>query len=283
MRIDQLDFRLLRYFTVVAEELHFGRAAARLGIAQPPLSQQIKRLEKLVGVELFQRTSRRVALTDAGTTLLVATERVMKEMLRAADEAKAVALGQSGTLTVGYVHLAMLALLPSLIRTFLKQHPHVRMTMHGVPTSTQLEMLRGGAIDVAFGSEVEPATGLAIHKRWVEPLVYVRPRSRAAEAYGLILIPRQQSPHLYDCILEEAQALEVGTTVIQESDSWHSVVSLVGAGLGYTIAPDTVRRYRVPGVQYQSLKARARKVSVSLVTRDERLSPALQAFVELAR
>ena len=280
---DRLDFRLLRYFSVVAEELHFGRAAARLGIAQPPLSQHIKRLEQLVGVVLFQRTSRRVVLTDAGATLLAATQRVMQEVARGLREAEAVASGQSGALTIGYVHLAMSLFLPSLIRTFRAQHPQIRLTMHGLPTSTQLERLRAGELDAAFGSEVESASGLMIHKRWAEPLVLVRPQSRTVNADGFIFIPRVQTPHLYDRILETARELEINATVVQEADSWHSVASLVAAGLGFTIAPRTIRSYRIPGLKYESLAGRAPDVSVALITRAARLSPALQAFVKQAR
>jgi DNA-binding transcriptional LysR family regulator len=280
---DRLDFRLLRYFAVVAEELHFGRAAARLGIAQPPLSQHIKRLEQVVGMELFQRTSRRVTLTDAGATLLAATQRAAQEVARGLDAAEAVASGQAGRLSIGYAHLAMPLLLPSLIRAFRKQHPSVRLTLHGVPTSTQLELLRTAELDAAFATDVEPGAGLVIHRRWVEPLIHVRPRSGTVEAEGLVLFPRPQAPHLYDRIVAIANEMGISSTVGQEADSWYSVASLVAAGLGVTIAPQTIKRYRVPGLEYQSLGRRPPEVSVALVTRAERFSSALQAFVDQAR
>lgn len=280
---DRLDFRLLRYFSVVAEELHFGRAAAQLGIAQPPLSQHIKRLEQLVGLELFQRTSRRVALTGAGATLLAATQRAIQEVSRGLQAAEAVASGEAGALSIGYAHVPMSFLLPSLIRAFRKQHPQIRLTLHGVPTSTQLDMLHAEALDAAFATDVQPGPGLMIHRRWTEPLVYVRPQSRTTDADDLVLFPRAQAPHLHDRIVAIAKDLGISSTVVQEADSWYSTASLVAAGLGSTIAPRSIRRYRIPGLEYQSLGRRTPKVSVALITRAERLSPALQAFVEQVR
>lgn len=278
---DRLDFRLLRYFSVVAEELHFGRAAARLGISQPPLSQHIKRLEQIVGVQLFQRTSRRVALTDAGVTLLAATQGAIREVGRGLQAAEAVASGQTGALTIGYVHVAMSLFLPSLIRVFRKQHPQIRLTLHSAPTTAQMELLQAGTLDAVFVTDIGPGPGLVIHRQWAEPLVYVRPASRIVEADDLVLFPRRHVPHLYDRIVAIAKTMGISSSVVQEGDTWHTIASLVAAGLGSTIAPNSVRRYRVPGLEYHSLKDQ--HVSVVLITRAEALSPALQAFLGQAR
>src|SRR3712207_6662350 len=147
-RYDTMELRHLRYFVAVAEELHFGRAAARLGIAQPPLSAQIRRLEELLGARLLERTSRSVALTEAGRAFLATSRDVLAQLARGAEAARLLERGELGTLTIGYVPTLALELLPGIIRDFGRRHPGVRLCLREMSTAPQLEALRAGSIDV---------------------------------------------------------------------------------------------------------------------------------------
>ncbi len=280
-----VDLRLLRYFRVVAEELHFGKAAARLGIAQPPLSQQIKRLESLTGVQLFERTSRSVKLTDAGAVLLDAARRATSELGKGVTDAQAIASGQRGSLTIGYVGLAMTSFLPSLLRRFLADRPEIRLTLHGQATAPQLAALESGAMDAGFVTDLAESDRFVAHARWNEALMIVESKQppKASATQQLVLFPPHQAQPLYDKIIGIARDLGRSTTIVQQAESWYSISSLVASGLGFTIAPEGVRRYRIPGLKYTPLPKRAPNVSILLATRRGVLAPALCSFVDHVR
>src|SRR3954469_15451673 len=145
-----IELRHLRYFVAVAEELHFGRAARRLGITQPPLSLQIQRLEAELGVGLFERTKRRVQLTPAGRTLLEESRNVIAEFSGALDATRRAALGETGSLTVAFAASVMFLSLPKIIRRFREQFPGVRLELPELSTGLQIAALRTGDIDVGF-------------------------------------------------------------------------------------------------------------------------------------
>src|SRR4051812_1647197 len=147
---DNIELRHLRYFVAVAEELHFGRAAKRLGIAQPPLSLQIQRLEAELGVALFERTSRRVELTAAGHALLEDGKRVIEDFYSATDAARRAARGETGSLTVAFAASVMFLSLPKIIRRFREQFPSVRLELRELSTGLQIAALRRGDLDIGF-------------------------------------------------------------------------------------------------------------------------------------
>src|SRR5690606_38487057 len=146
----RLQLRGLRYFVAVAEELHFGRAAARLGIAQPPLSQQIQRLERLIGASLFDRSRRQVRLTDAGRVLLAECQRVFGSVYDALEATRRAARGESGTVSVAFAASVMFHTLPTMVREFRERFPDIWLEMGALPTALQLSALRAGELDVAF-------------------------------------------------------------------------------------------------------------------------------------
>src|SRR4051812_18327058 len=148
--IENIELRHLRYFVAVAEELHFGRAARRLGIAQPPLSLQIQRLEAELGVSLFDRTSRRVELTPAGHTLLEEGKRVIENFYSATDAARRAARGETGSLTGAFAASVMFLSLPKIIRRFRDEFPGVRLELRELPTGMQIAALRTGDLDIGF-------------------------------------------------------------------------------------------------------------------------------------
>jgi DNA-binding transcriptional LysR family regulator len=150
--IPPLEIRPLRYFAVLADELHFGSASAKLRIAQPALSQAIRRLESRPGFALFTRTSRKVELTRQGASFLASTQRIFGELRRGVEAGREIAAGRIGSVTIGHTVLAMVTVLPVVLRRFRERHPLVRLTMRELPSATQIEDLRAGYLDVAMVS-----------------------------------------------------------------------------------------------------------------------------------
>ena len=146
---ESVELRHLRYFVAVAEELHFGRAARRLRIAQPPLSQQIARLESLVGHPLFERRPR-VALTEPGRVLLAVARRTLAQVAQGIDATRRAGRGESGVLTVGFAASAMLTAMPHVFHSFRARSPAVELRLREMSTSAQLDALRAGFLDVGF-------------------------------------------------------------------------------------------------------------------------------------
>src|SRR5580698_2852488 len=136
-----IELRHLRYFVAVAEELHFGRAALRLHLAQPPLSQQIRKLEEMLGYPLFERTSSSVSLTAAGTVFLDRARRTLRNIQRDIEETQSIGRGEVGSLHIGFVGSAMLTTLPTIFRTYREAHPRVRLHLHESFTSRVIEGL----------------------------------------------------------------------------------------------------------------------------------------------
>lgn len=172
-----MEVRHLRYFQVVARELHFGRAAAQLGMAQPPLSQQIRRLEELLGVMLLHRTSRRVTLTDAGAVLLEACDRVLQAMDGALDATRRAAEGETGRIAVAFASSVMFQTLPSLLRAFGNRYPEVVLELRELPTGLQLAALQAGELDVGFVREPPVTPGVELETVMREPLVVAMARA----------------------------------------------------------------------------------------------------------
>src|SRR5215470_6506561 len=175
MNIDNLELRHLRYFVAVAEELHFGRAAQRLRIAQPPLSQQIRKLEEVVGHPLFLRTSRRVKLTAAGEELLRRAQQTLRKIAEDLHSTQRVGRGEVGTLTVGYIPTFMLTVFPQLLNTYRKQFPQVELRLREFYTSGLLRSLRDGTTDIGFTRDAGSEEGLHTELLLPEPYVAVVP------------------------------------------------------------------------------------------------------------
>src|ERR1700748_302361 len=151
-----IELKHLRYFVAVAEELHFGRAAERLHLAQPPLSQQIRKLEELLGYPLFTRTSRSVTLTTAGEALLQRARRTLRNVQRDLEETRSIGRGDVGSLHIGFIGSAVLSTLPGIIRNYREVHPSVRLHLHESFTSMVLEGLENGSLDAGILRDSDP-------------------------------------------------------------------------------------------------------------------------------
>ena len=288
----QLELRHLRYFRVVVEELHFGRAAARLAVAQPTISVQIKQLEARVGARLFERHTRQVSLTDAGRTLDEAARRILRDVDTAVEATREVHAGHAGVLRVGFGPTLMLSTLAHVVRAYRQRHPGVRIDLREMPTSEQLTALLRGDLDVGFvrGADADPRLHVELFAR--EPLLIAlhvdHPGAGAARVPlaslahdPWVLFPRAIAPRLHEQVIRLCRQAGFTPNVVQESREVYTTVGLVGAGVGVTIVPDTVRRMSRTGVVYKSIPRAS--VRLSMVRPSGPVRPVVEAFLATAR
>ena len=291
---DRLELRHLRYFIAVAEELHFGRAARRLGITQPPLSLQIQRLEAELGVRLFERTNRRVELTPGGRALLAEGRHVLADFDNAANAARRAARGETGSLTVSFAASVMFLSLPRIIRRFRAQFPSVRLELRELPTGSQIIALRNGELDIGFLREPPPDAELTTETVMREELLLAlskrhvlasRKRLRLIDVANedFVLFPRDLAPGLHAHVLAVCAEAGVRPRIVQTSRELYTTVSLVEAGLGVTIIPASVRQMGWRGVRYYPIRSPSAVTRIDAAWRSDNASPILPAFLEIAR
>jgi DNA-binding transcriptional LysR family regulator len=287
-----MELRHLRYFVAVAEELHFGRAAARLGIAQPPLSQQIRQLERELDVELFARVGRRVGLTAAGRIYLGEAREILHRVERAGIAARRAARGETGALAVGVVPSATYGLMPRVFRTFRARHPDVAFSVAVLSSGRQVEGLRAGQLQLGF---VRPPFGdetLAAETVHEEPVAVVLPTGHPLAARRalplarlaaepLVLFPRDPRPSWYDFVLGLCRGAGFEPTVAQEAADLATAMALVAAGIGVTVVPASVKDLRRSGVEYRDLDPAPRTRLVAL--RRPEPDPVVQRFLAVVR
>lgn len=291
----EIGLRQLACFVAVAEDLHFGRAAQRLNIAQPPLSQQIARLEKNLGCRLFHRTSRHAELTEAGQVLLQFAKPVLAHVDRALDETRRAARGETGSLSVGFPASLSLSFLPRLVSIHRKRYPEVSLRLNELVTTSQLQALAKGTIDIGFLREMQPESRTFVTELVLEErLVALLPRSHPLATHsrlplsamakeGFVLFPRAAGPEFYDKIVSACQSAGFQPRVIQEAVEWHSIVALVGAGIGVSLTPESIRRLRWPSVVCRTITPGVYSTKVFLCFLRGKISPIMQNFVSLVR
>lgn len=288
-----MELRHLRYFVAVAEELHFGRAAERVGIAQPPLSQQIQKLEREMGVRLFVRTKRRVELTHPGQVFLAEARRTLAQAEHAVEAARRAERGEVGRLAVGFVGSSTYTVLPPVLRAFRRQHPGVELTLRELTTAQQLEAVRRGEIDVGFVRTPAPDGQLAQRVLIEEEFVVALPRShpsarrrrvalRDLRGDAFILYPRALAAGLYDRVVSACQQSGFSPRVIQETTQVPVMVSLVASGLGVAVVPACVQALRWNNVVYRLLCEPKPRTNIALVWRrnSEAESAPLRHFLQ---
>ncbi|HEP8404998.1 TPA: LysR family transcriptional regulator [Pseudomonas aeruginosa] len=290
-----MELRHLRYFIAVAEELHFGRAAERLGISQPPLSQQIQALEEEIGARLFERTNRRVELTDAGRLFLDESRQVLAQVDKAVLLARRAHLGELGELKIGFTSSApFTSTIPSSIHAFRKAYPDVHLDLQEMSSRQVLKALLEESLQVGV---IRPlALPDAVH--WVElfrePLVAVlradHPLAAGSED-GLaiaalaeepfLFFPRSYGTGLYDQVIALTRQAGFSPRIAQEASEAMTIIGLVSAGLGVSILPASFRRTRVDGVVYRTLSDPEATTAVWLVRRQNEGSPLALSFIDL--
>lgn len=288
-----MELRHLHYFIAVAEELNFSRAADRLHIAQPPLSQQIRHLERELGFALFHRTKRSVQLTEAGQGFLEAAYKLLQNLEQAIQAGRQISRGERGQLVVGFVSSAAYNVLPPILQSFRKAVPNVALELRELTTVQQLAWLAEGQIDIGFVRPPVAESGIEAEIILQEPLIAALPeahplcqrsqismRSLANEPF--ILFPRALAPGLHDPIISLCQQHGFSPTVVQEAIQMQTIVSLVAAEMGVAIVPASLQNLQRKGVVYKPFRHKTPLVEVALIWRSQP-SAAVQQFLGIVR
>jgi DNA-binding transcriptional LysR family regulator len=296
-----IELRHFRYFIAVAEEGHITRAAERLGIQQPPLSQLIKSIERDLDVQLFRRKSRGVELTDAGRAFLDNARATLAQLHRTVETTRRTARGEQGRISVAYSSsLALHPLVPRIIREFKNAYPLVGVTLtEGFPDDL-VERMRSDQLDIAFiGTSIADPTGLAVYPLLEEPMVVALPVCHPlAERSGGTPLPLKAlaeevfipfgRPHgaltvQSNAVLAACRAAGFSPTLSPAMPHISSRLNLVAAGLGIAIVAASLERMKIDGVVYRRLRNTSLRVPLNLLARRSDGSAAVQQFLKLAR
>jgi Transcriptional regulator len=288
-----MELRHLRYFIAVAEELNFTRAAERLHIAQPPLSQQIQHLEAELGFQLFRRTKRTVHLTAAGQVFFEEAGKILQQVDRAIQLGRQTSRGELGQLTVGFVSSSAHNVVPAILQAFRTRCPAVKLELQELTTNEQLQRLRFGQIDIGFVRPPVEEEGINSEIVFREPLIAALPEThnladrahlelRELSTEPFILFPRSLAPGLYDPIVSLCQQAGFSPIAAQEAIQMQTIVSLVAAEMGVAIVPASMQNFQRSGVVYKALPESTCIVAIALIWRSDPTA-AVQRFLEVAR
>jgi DNA-binding transcriptional LysR family regulator len=293
-----MELRHLRYFVAVAEEGHVTRAAERLGIQQPPLSQQIQALERELETQLFRRKPRGVELTPAGLALLDEARAILARADEAVAAVKRTARGEAGRIGIGFTSSASFhPFLPRAIRAFRETHPLVALALEESGTTELVDALRARSLDIAFvRSPVGESDDLFVRPLLEEAMVAALPSGHALSGghdplplaaladETFILYRRPVGPGLHDAIIAACDRAGFSPTIGQEAPRMLSTLSLVAAGLGVTVVPASMSRLEAEGVAYRPLDASALLTApLNLAYRRDEISAAVRRFVGLVQ
>jgi DNA-binding transcriptional LysR family regulator len=272
-----MELRHLRYFVAVAEQLSFTAAAERLGVSQPPLSQQIRDLEAELRTDLFVRSSRRVALTEAGTAFLEQARAILAQVRQAADEARAIGSGRTGRLTIGLTGSILTGPLGHLIRRFREDHPEVDIRLHEMPPEAQQAALHARRTDLSFLRSPPDDPDLRAELAWRERVGVALPEAhpladraslplialRDARYLSLRLADSRFANTLWDACLASGFVPRLSHQMVES----HALLGLVAAGLGLALVPEFVGRLPYPGIAYRPLDEPAPNADVYALAR----------------
>ncbi len=291
---ENLELRHLRYFLAVAEELHFGRAAQRLHMAQPPLSQQIRRLEETIGHPLFLRSSRSVKLTAAGEVLRDRAKRTMAKVGEDLEMVRSVGRGELGSLDVAFVGSAMLTELPRVLGRYRKLYPRVQLRLREFHTGMLMVAIREGTVDVGLVRDAGPVADIHVEKLLEESFVAVLPRThplakraripvKVLKDEPFVLFARSAGNYAWENTLRVCEQGGFRPNIVQEAPQWLTILRLIGAGLGVTIAPACVQGISAPEVVCRKLTPSGATTNIELAYRTDQVNPLAQPFCALAR
>jgi DNA-binding transcriptional LysR family regulator len=285
-----IELRHLRYFLAVAETLHFGRAAKKLGIAQPPLSQQIRRLEEMLGTPLFERTTRGVTLTPAGALLRERAAATLARLAEDLDQTRRIARGEEGRLVIGFSGSVMFTELPAAIQQYRRTYPRVEVQLREMWTAEQLRALADGSIDVGLLRDggrhpdltITPLLREAFHA--VLPADHRLRRQRTLDPASLegepfVLFARRMGTLAFDRTLRCCLDAGFQPEIVQEAPQFPTLIRLVAAGLGVSLVPACVATVAFPGAIYRPLRSK-RWTSVDIGSRSTGTSATATAFAQ---
>lgn len=288
-----IEVRHLRYFRAVAEELHFGRAAVRLHVAQPALTRQIQRLEEEVGVLLLKRTQRSVELTPAGALFCERAKMILDEIAKAAIDARRVEAGEYGRLTVGFIHSSTYGLMPAVLERFRHMYPDVELDLREMTVTEQLDALVRGIIDVGLLRPGASDPRIAMVPILEEGFLLVVPKGHPLATAGsvrleelarerFIMFSQKQSPLFHSRIMRMCEGAGFSPNVVQHATQIHTVLGLVGAGMGVAVVPETARNLHISGTRLLRIECAPDPVHVALAWRRDNETPAVRSFRQVA-
>ncbi|OFE15563.1 hypothetical protein BA895_22385 [Humibacillus sp. DSM 29435] len=287
-----MELRTIRYALAVAETLHFGRASEQSLVSQPALSRQVKALEVELGVALFDRTSRRVQLTAAGSQFVPLARKALQMLDVAAEQARESARGQVGALRLGFVATAAIDVLPRILSLHRAQRPKVSISLIECTTGDQIEALQAGLLDVGLGRDLPPIAGLDVSVLRTEAIMVAVPATHPLAAVvsvhvdDLVGEPIVRLPpgmaRRADVLLAQVSGLAISrasaVTAEQQANQYMTLLALVAAGTGVALVPQPVTRLRHDGVHYVRLEHADATSSLTLATRADDRSPIVRDF-----
>lgn len=288
------DYSQLNCFIAVAEELHFGRAAARLFMTQPPLSRQIQLLEHAVGVPLFERTSRTVRLTPAGRAFLGDARRIVELSLQARAAAQRVSRGETGRVRLAFTASAGYRLVPELLVAARQRLPQVDFVMQEMVTMDQLDALQARAVDVGFMRPINTRLALETVPIEREALVLALPprhrllrrelvRLEALHGEPLVMYSPKDGKYLHDLINSVLQSHGVVPDYVQYAEQSHTILALVRAGLGLAVVPASTQALHFDGVEFRQLDAGDVHAEMIMAWRPDLAESVVKRFIGCVR
>ncbi|KWE98060.1 LysR family transcriptional regulator [Burkholderia ubonensis] len=289
-----MELKQLRYFVAVADELHFGRAAKRLFISQPALSFDIRKFEDALGVQLFARTSKSVALTNAGEVLLGEARRLLLQAAEAERLTVRSASGYAGRLRVGFVHSMLYRGLPDAVRRFEADHPGVEIVLSEMNTQAQVQAIQRGQIDLGYahwGHFPPEVDSTPIH---AEPFVCCLPaghplaRRRQVALAALadepfILFPRDAAPHYHDLIIAQCVNAGFSPLIRHEARLWQTILSMIEFGMGVALVPRVMQQVKSDRLAFRPLKDAPLESRTLELKRSGSAEPVALRFAEYLR
>ncbi|MBC2887351.1 LysR family transcriptional regulator [Ochrobactrum sp. CM-21-5] len=291
--LKQFDLRTLRYFLVVAEELHFGRAAARLNMSQPPLSQQIKQLEDRLGVLLFMRSHHNVELTAAGAALKEQAPLIFQQLDKAVTVTRLTAVGSVGRLDIGVISSSLVGIIPKAFDIFTSSYPDVDWQLHELTPALQIQGLLERRIDICLFRMPPHQDGLHREIIMQEELMVALPQVHplaTQRAVSLVQLEHQPfvmfglrqsrfADFLYQCCVKAGFTPQIRQQVVEVQ----SLLSLVGANIGVALLPASMRQLAPPHVVFRPIRPSPPKIPLYAIHRDGDNSPTLQCFLTIVR
>lgn len=291
-----MELRHLRYAVAVAESLHFGRAAERLHMSQPPLSLQIRQLEEELGIKLFARTKRQVQVTKTGEIFIDEARVILAQAEHAAKLALRVSNGEIGQLTIAVAGPADAQIFIDIFSLFAKRHPKARIVLRNIGTAQQAQALREGRIHIGFLVPPIDDPALVLETVVQRPIVIALPRRhplaarasvplRALAAESHVMFARDLAPRFFDAILSACQEAGFSLNVMHEVDNLHTACALVAAGLGVSFVPAGIQTAVTSPIVLRPLKPRLRHVDspLAMAYRRESSSDLVRLFVAVVQ
>jgi len=288
-----VELRFLRYFVAVAEELSFTRAAARLNMAQPPLSQQIRRLEARLGVTLFRRTKRRVELTEAGRAFLRQSYQAIQSVEQGIVLAQRADRGEIGRLAIGILVYVSYTLIPPILREFRAKFPEVHVELRFLTNALQIAALQSGQVDICFVrppiDDPDISSKLISRERFILAMPATHPLAgktavsiKQLRNDPFIMYVRELGPTFYSSLLQFCAKAGFSPKIALEVSQINAAVGLVGSGIGVALVPQSMNQLHFDNVVYRPIVERAPNVDVLLAWQAGRPSPLVKAFIDIS-